>query len=131
MEMVLMRDAVWSAVQEFRLPHEASVVDRLYDEFGKQPFTILLPSSAVAARGDAPLFERGRSVLHSIVERFLLSEEWSGWAAGRATAEAAAAARPAELQERDGASAIAASPPPTKANTAGPYAPAAAWDGWD
>ena len=59
LEMVLVRDAVWSAVQEFRLPNEDELVDRLYAEFGHQPFTILLPSNAVAERGDAPLFERG------------------------------------------------------------------------
>ena len=58
MEMALVRDSVWSAVQEFRLPHENELVDRLYDEFGAQPFTILLPSSAVAARGDAASLAR-------------------------------------------------------------------------
>ena len=57
-EMALVRDAVWSAVQEFRLPHESELVDRLYGEFGQQPFTILLPSNSAAARGDAPLFDR-------------------------------------------------------------------------
>ena len=59
LEMALLRDAVWSAVQEFRLPNEDQLLDRLYDEFGHQPFTILLPSSKAADRGDAPLFERG------------------------------------------------------------------------
>ena len=109
-EMALVRDAVWSAVQEFRLPHETTLVDKLYDEFGNQPFNILLPNQAVASRGDAPLFERGRSVCHpflrsiyaihfffslvytcgsqvlqSIIERFLVSDEWDTWAVNAGT----------------------------------------------
>ena len=76
LEMALVRDAVWSAVQEFRLPNESELVDRLYAEFGAQPFTLLLPSNAAAERGNAPLFERGRSVLLDILERFLASESW-------------------------------------------------------
>ena len=72
-EMALVRDAVWSAVQEFRLPNEGELVDRLYLEFGAQPFTILLPTEAIVARGDAPLFVSGRAVMQSIIERFLAS----------------------------------------------------------
>ena len=61
------------------MPHESDLVDRLYDEFGTQPFDILLPSNAAAVRGDAPLFERGRSVLQTIIEQFLDSSEWRRW----------------------------------------------------
>ena len=160
-EMALMRDAVWSAVQEFRLPHEAALVDRLYDEFGAQPFTILRPSSAVVARGDAPLFERGRSVLHSIIERFLDSEEWDEWAAGGDTPIAEAEhpaepsrAKPSEAQrsqaKRSSSPGRAATMPSANGVSAvpsggcggggdggggsgdgGKQRPPPAWDGWD
>eukprot|EP00325_Prymnesiales_sp_UTEX-LB-985_P006572 CAMPEP_0174700392 /NCGR_PEP_ID=MMETSP1094-20130205/5352_1 /TAXON_ID=156173 /ORGANISM="Chrysochromulina brevifilum, Strain UTEX LB 985" /LENGTH=396 /DNA_ID=CAMNT_0015897861 /DNA_START=287 /DNA_END=1477 /DNA_ORIENTATION=+ len=78
-EMVLVRDAVWLAVQEFRLPDEQELVDKLYDEFGQQPFTIMLPSTSAMSKGDAPFFERGQSVLLSVLERFLASDEWGTW----------------------------------------------------
>ena len=81
-EMVLVRDSVWAAVQEFRLPDETDLLDRLYDEFGRQPFSILLPSKAAISRGDAPLFERGRSVLGTIISSFFASSEWQSWAGG-------------------------------------------------
>jgi len=137
MEVALLRDAVWSAVQEFRLPHETALVDRLYDEFGHQPFTILLPSSAAASRGDAPLFERGRSVLLSLIERFLTSPGWSRWAASadkptapewprgmRPLADAAEdnLAPPTEPQPQK---------PKNSKATQAPAPPPDSWDGWD
>ena len=94
-EMVLVRDAVWAAVQEFRLPDETDLLDRLYDEFGRQPFSILLPSKAAISRGDAPLFERGRSVLGTIISSFFASSEWQSWAGGAgATTPNAPTSRP-------------------------------------
>ena len=53
------------------------MLDGLYDEFGAQPFAILLPSAAVARRGDAPLFERGRSILLAALQGFLRSEDYA------------------------------------------------------
>jgi len=129
-EMALVRDAAWSAIQEFRLPHEEELVDRLYDEFGHQPFTILLPSSATASRGDAPLFSRGRSVLHSIIERFLASGGWSEWAASGGLAASAAVGL--ELQA---AKAREPLPPPSngkpKKQPPQPPPDPSKWDGWD
>ena len=94
-EMVLVRDSVWAAVQEFRLPDETDLLDRLYDEFGRQPFSILLPSKAAISRGDAPLFERGRSVLGTIISSFFASSEWQSWAGGAgATTPNAPTSRP-------------------------------------
>jgi len=87
LEMALLRDSVWSAVQEFRLPNEDSLLDALYGEFGEEPCTILLPSRSSASRGDAPLFERGRGVLGNIVGGFLASDDWGRWRDGRALAE--------------------------------------------
>lgn len=106
------------------------LVDRLYDEFGHQPFTILLPSSATASRGDAPLFSRGRSVLHSIIERFLASGGWSEWAASGGLAASAAVGL--ELQA---AKAREPLPPPSngkpKKQPPQPPPDPSKWDGWD
>jgi len=124
-EMALVRDAVWSAVQEFRLPHESDLVDRLYDEFGHQPFSILLPSSAAAQRGDAPLFERGRSVLESIVGRFLISGEWQQWASD-SPRELRGAVEPLAMLEPNEAPEPGRQPQETK-----PPPPPDTWDGWD
>jgi len=149
MEMALTRDAIWAAVQEFRLPHETELVDRLYDEFGQEPFTILLPSSAAANRGDAPLFEQGRSVLHSIVERFLTSSEWQGWAAsGGAPLGASGASGASGVSASAGVAAVGTSSSaptqpqqqPPKKNGMAEAKPKpkpkakpkdTAWDGWD
>ena len=128
LEMALVRDAVWSAVQEFRLPHESELVDRLYDEFGHQPFTILLPSEAAANRGDAPLFERGRGVLQDILGRFVISDEWRGWARsehGAALLHTSATAPlrvKEEESESEGVKLPKKQPPPAKGRE---------WDGWD
>jgi len=129
-EMVLVRDAVWLAVQEFRLPDEEQLVDSLYAEFGHQPFTIMLPNRSTAARGDAPLYERGQSVLHAVLERFLVSGEWSTWLAeahglpGKADARgsihvtaAVTVDEPAEPSEEHSEVAEESS--------------SAQWDGWD
>jgi len=51
LEMAILRDTVWSAVQEFRLPNEESLLDALYLEFGDEPFAILLPTTSQAERG--------------------------------------------------------------------------------
>lgn len=124
LEMALVRDAVWSAVQEFRLPHEAELVDRLYLEFGEQPFDILLPSNSAAARGDAPLFERGRSVLQDIVGRFFLSNEWKSWSRSEEGTELLTRSASAPLDEPQIATSTP-QPPPAQPP------PPQQWDGWD
>jgi len=119
LEMALLRDAVWSAVQEFRLPNEDQLLDRLYDEFGHQPFTILLPSSKAADRGDAPLFERGRSILLDILERFVASPDWRGLMLSRVDAP---------LPVRPPVPAPEVEP---QAQPQPQAAPPKQWDGWD
>ena len=138
-EMALVRDAVWSAVQEFRLPNEGELVDRLYLEFGAQPFTILLPTEAIVARGDAPLFVSGRAVMQSIIERFLASAGWQrllyspallDGLAGLDAVECAVPPTPPLVEE----------PPPTPTPPeeeeavppeAGAPPEETVWDGWD
>ena len=128
-------------------------------EFGHQPFTILLPSNAAAARGDAPLFERGRDILSDILIRFIQSDEWSHWCASdvaqtvlteraRPPPVAAAAVAAAASDGGDGgataggggdggataaAAAAASSSDEDGASgaTSPPQPPLQAWDGWD
>jgi len=131
LEMALVRDAVWSAVQEFRLPNEAQLVDRLYGEFGEQPFDILLPSTSAASRGDAPLFERGRSVLVDILQRFIASDTWSGLLLARSLGGldgAVVTPRPRlkKAPQRRAQPVARAKAPPLK-----PPPTPGAWDGWD
>ena len=128
-EMVLVRDSVWAAVQEFRLPDETDLLDRLYDEFGRQPFSILLPSKAAISRGDAPLFERGRSVLGTIISSFFASSEWQSWAGGAgATMPNAPTSRPTTVAAAVNVIAHTASSP-SKAAGASEVGPGpAVWD---
>jgi len=126
LEMALVRDTVWSAVQDFRLPAEEDLVDRLYAQFGEQPFSILLPSQTAASRGDAPLYERGRSVLKSILARFVVSNEWRAWSRSEGGAALLAESIASPLEEET-------LPPPPPAEAPPPRAPPKplSWDGWD
>ena len=129
LEMALVRDAVWSAVQEFRLPNEDQLLDRLYHEFGDEPFAILLPRSDRRA-DSAPFFESGRDVLRGTLSKFLASDDWGEWMdAQRQTPSRPRRAPPPPPADP---------PPATQSNGRGAdslrtdEAPApAAWDGWD
>jgi len=79
LEMAILRDSMWTAIQEFRLPNEESLLDALYDDFGAEPFAILLPTQSQVDRGDAPFFEAGRDVLHGTLTQFLASADWRAW----------------------------------------------------
>ena len=79
LEMAILRDSIWSAVQEFRLPNEEELLDALYDDFGAEPFEILLPKQNQADRGGAPFFDAGRDVLRGTLSNFLSSDDWARW----------------------------------------------------
>ena len=120
---------MWSAVQEFRLPNEDALLDRLYAEFGDEAFEILLPTGRQAERG-APLFESGRDVLRGTLSKFLASDDWGEWM----DAQREAPSRPRRAPPPPPAD----PPPATQSNGRGAdslrtdEAPApAAWDGWD
>ena len=49
-EMAMVRDAIWASVQDFRLPSETQLLDGLYEEFGDEPFLLLLPSKKARSR---------------------------------------------------------------------------------
>jgi len=136
LEMALVRDSVWIAVQELRLPNEIELLDALYDEFGDEPFTILFPTESQASRGDAPLFERGRSILRDVLCGFLESEDWAEWneqrprdqqheGVGPEIAVAQAEGMAKDAPESDACQAPeAALEPGHERNECG-------WDGWD
>lgn len=133
LEMAILRDSIWMAVQEFRLPNEDQLLDRLYHEFGDEPFAILLPRSERRADG-APFFESGRDVLRGTLSQFLASNDWGVWmdaqrqGGGRPLR---APASPPPLAEETVAAASA--PPPAVAMSEAPHdnQKPAPWDGWD
>jgi len=142
LEMALLRDSVWAAVQEFRLPNESQMLDSLYGDFADEPFKILLPGERDVSRGISPLFDRGRSVLHAVLSRFLASDDWREWqstivfaasnaTASNATADDAVGPSPAPAESGIGGTGA----PPDEGGASGdrpdgPTGPAS-WDGWD
>jgi len=132
-EMAILRDSIWTAVQEFRLPNEEQLLDRLYGEFGDEPFSILLPRAERRADG-APFFESGRDVLRGTLSQFLASDDWGEWMdeqrqePGRPRK---APASPPPLAEEPVA---APAPPPAVATSEAQHESnrePAPWDGWD
>jgi hypothetical protein len=112
---------------------QSSLIDRLYSEFGHQPFTILLPNGATVSRGHAPLFTRGRSILRDILERFLLSSPWQAWALGNGLADTAVELVGAEqgVQTPSSPSTPQAMPKPKGSVQKQQQPTDETWDGWD
>ena len=147
--MAILRDSIWTAIQEFRLPNEDELLDALYDEFGSEPFAILLPTQSQAERGDAPFYEAGRDVLHGTLSKFLVSDDWRDWAlrdgaaaAATTTATAEASSAPVEdtststqeptdshAPEGMGGASRKAADAAVEPPTAQPQK--SSWDGWD
>eukprot|EP00908_Phaeocystis_cordata_P010241 Transcript_21082.p1 GENE.Transcript_21082~~Transcript_21082.p1 ORF type:complete len:421 (+),score=145.76 Transcript_21082:46-1263(+) len=129
LEMVILRDSIWSAVQEFRLPNEDQLLDALYAEFGHEPFEILLPKQNQADRGGAPFFDAGRDVLRGTLSSFLASDDWARWMH--------------EQRQQPGGIRLPPEPPPIPPPAESDRAESArteekavrldpgAWDGWD
>lgn len=96
LEAAVVRDSIWSGVQQFKLPNEAALLDELYAEFGDEPMAILLPKDRPgqpnAPPKTAPLFDRGRSILRDIIAGFLTSDDWRSWVHSRGTEDGAGGA---------------------------------------
>jgi len=145
LEMAILRDTVWSAVQEFRLPNEDALLDALYIEFGAEPFAILLPTTSQAERGDAPLYEAGRDVLQGTLTKFLASPDWREWlerapalverGTGTGTSTGSGTGTGAVTgvgrEEADSTAMEAPHPSDTPADATPEQASPPAWDGWD
>lgn len=151
-EAVVVRDSIWSAVRQFKLPNEGELLDELYAEFGDEPMDILLPKDqprgSTRPPKSAPLFERGRSILRDIIAGFLISDDWAGWIESRngspdeeqaaqldgfEAPHAYSARDSAVAEERDAAGKVEAvadeienASPSTGSSTN-----VATWDGWD
>lgn len=127
-EMAILRDSIWTAVQEFRLPNEDQLLDRLYHEFGDEPFAILLPRSDRRA-DSAPFFESGRDVLRGTLSQFLASDDWGEWMDAQRQGPSRPRRAPASPPP------LAEAPPPAVAMSEAQHEKnnhePAPWDGWD
>jgi len=115
----------------------------LYDEFGDEPFAILLPTQSQADRGDAPFYEAARDVLQGTLTQFLASEDWRQWSMDDAhTAPPDGGVEESKSNQGGSASTLKGSslakrgkdtrtdPIEDLLDGAGPGS-AASWDGWD
>ncbi len=133
LEMALLRDSIWSAVQEFRLPNEEELLDALYDDFGAEPFEILLPKQNQADRGGAPFFDAGRDVLRGTLSNFLSSEDWARWMQEQRQQPGSTGMRLAAVEPPPEAPAVPPAEAAEASRTEEPAVPLdpAKWDGWD